>query len=70
LRERFGVIEEKPYGEAIVDPVLTSIAHNFREDNLLARKALDLMFSAEELLMDAGELESVRLVLVCRKRAG
>ena len=69
LRERFDVIEERPYGETIVDPVLLSIAPNFAGDDQLARKALHLMFSAEELLLEAGELESMRTVVICRKRA-
>jgi 2-polyprenyl-3-methyl-5-hydroxy-6-metoxy-1,4-benzoquinol methylase len=68
LRQRFDVIEEKPYGEAIVDPVLLSIAPNFMNDDPLAQKALDLMFAAEGLLMETGEIESVRTVLICRKR--
>ena len=68
LRQRFDVIEEKPYGEAIVDPVLLSIAPNFPDDDPVARKALDLMFAAEGLLMDAGEVESARAVVICRKR--
>jgi ubiquinone/menaquinone biosynthesis C-methylase UbiE len=68
LRQRFEVIEEKPYGEAIIDPVLLSIAPNFTDDAPLAQKALDLMFAAEELLMEAGEIESARSIVICRKR--
>ena len=68
LRERFDVVEERPYGETIVGPVLHSIAPSFAGDDPVARKALELMFAAEELLLEVGEIESIRTVMICRKR--
>ena len=68
LRERFDVIEEKPFGGSIAETVITGIAQNFREGDRRAEQALSLMFLAEELLLEAGEITTVRSAVVCRKR--
>jgi ubiquinone/menaquinone biosynthesis C-methylase UbiE len=67
LRERFDVVDERPYGESIVHPVLSSIAHNFLDEGP-CKRALELLFAAEDLLLGSGEIETLRTVLVCRKR--
>lgn len=67
IRERFDVLEEHPYGGAVLQLLFESIAHNFLEDDAETRDWLERCFAAEDDLMRRGEIGSDFSVVVARK---
>jgi ubiquinone/menaquinone biosynthesis C-methylase UbiE len=69
IEEKLQVIEYKPYGGTILMPLLDDIAGNFCEDDPAARELLDMLFTIEDALMAAGEIDSDFAFIVARKKA-
>ncbi|MBA2669188.1 MAG: class I SAM-dependent methyltransferase [Gemmatimonadetes bacterium] len=67
LRERFEIVELRPYGGTVFHMLLRGIAHNFA-DTPEAQEWLELCFGVEDCALAAGELESDFVVAVCRAR--
>jgi SAM-dependent methyltransferase len=70
LRDRFDVLEELPYGGAVLHLALADIAQNFLDrDDTRAKELLTAAFDAEDDLMASGAVGSDFVAFVCRKRA-
>lgn len=68
VRELFDVQEEHGYGGALLHPMLADIAQNFLGEDECTRQLLDLCFTAEDVLLQAGEVDHDFAVVVARKR--
>jgi len=68
LGEMFDVIETRDYGGTALSLVLSEIAQNFADDDAGSARALQMLFEAEDLLLDSGELTSDFALIVCRAR--
>jgi SAM-dependent methyltransferase len=69
LFNMFAVLEYKEYGGAILHPLLSDIAHNFTNNDPVAKRWLELLFEAEDLLMREKEIGSDFALAICRKRS-
>jgi SAM-dependent methyltransferase len=70
IRERFDVLEEHPYGGAVLQLLFESIAHNFLKDDAETHDWLQRCFAAEDALMERGDIPSDFAVVVARKEWG
>ncbi|MGD9497441.1 MAG: class I SAM-dependent methyltransferase [Armatimonadota bacterium] len=68
VRERFEILDQRPYGGTILLPVLDDIAGNFGPDDPTATKLLEMLFEIEDTLMAAGEIDSDFVYLVARPK--
>jgi SAM-dependent methyltransferase len=69
LRRRFEVLEEKPYGGAVLHIALADISHHFMDDDdPVAAEILRAAFAEEDRLMAAGAVASDFCTFVCRRR--
>ena len=69
LDEIFEVVEVKEYGGTILALLLNGIAHNFSAQDTVAQQWLNICFTVEDLLLEAGEIQSDFAFVVCKKRA-
>jgi ubiquinone/menaquinone biosynthesis C-methylase UbiE len=69
LDEFFERVELRPLGGTLGHLVFARIAQNFSADDQDARRWANVVFTAEDLLMDAGEIESDFIVGVWRRGA-
>ena len=67
LDELFERVELRWMGGTLSHLVFAKIAQNFAADDPEARRCVDLVFEAEDLLMDAGEIGSDYVVGVWRR---
>jgi SAM-dependent methyltransferase len=67
IRKRFHILEEHPYGGAVLQLLFESIAHNFLKDDAETRGWLGRCFAAEDALMERGDIPSDFAVVVARK---
>jgi 2-polyprenyl-3-methyl-5-hydroxy-6-metoxy-1,4-benzoquinol methylase len=71
LHDRFDVLEELPYGGAVLHLALADIAQNFLDaDDVPAKELLAQAFQVEDDLMASGAVGSDFAAFVCRKREG
>lgn len=70
LHDVFDVVEERPYGGAVLHLALTDIAQNFLDEDEEASELLHQCFAREDQLMASGAVASDFAALVCRKRDG
>lgn len=68
LCKRFRVIEERPYGGALLHIGLGEIAQNFNEDDPEHRAHLERLFAMEDEMMQMGRIGSDYLVVVAEPR--
>lgn len=68
LEERFDVVWRRPYGGAILHPLLHDIAFNFREGDLYGDAFLAAAISLENTMMATGDLASDFAVLIARPK--
>lgn len=68
LAARFEVLWERPYGGALLHPLLYDIAWNFPPGDPLAEALLDSAIHLEQALEHAGEIASDFVTLVARPR--
>lgn len=68
LHRCFDVIEERPYGGAVLHLALADIAHNFLDPTEETAQVLRDAFEFEDRLMAAGTVGSDFAAYVCRKR--
>jgi 2-polyprenyl-3-methyl-5-hydroxy-6-metoxy-1,4-benzoquinol methylase len=70
LHEQLEVVEERPYGGAVLHLALADIAQNFLDDSPETNHVLGAAFEAEDRLMASGAVGSDFTAFVCRTRAG
>ncbi len=68
LHHQFDVLEELPYGGAVLHLALADIAQNFVDGDPLADQVLTAAFEYEDRLMSQGRVASDFVAFVCRKR--
>jgi hypothetical protein len=69
LHDRFDVLEELPYGGAVLHLALADIAQNFLDaDDVLVKELLAQAFQVEDDLMASGSVGSDFVAFVCQKR--
>jgi SAM-dependent methyltransferase len=68
LRERFEIVDFKPYGGTLLHLALSDIGHHFVDDGPESRRWLDLCFYVEDCLLDCGILKSDFVLAVCVKK--
>lgn len=68
LEQRFEILWRRPYGGAILHPMLHDIACNFREGDLFSETFLESAIAIEDTMMMTGELDSDFIALVARPR--
>jgi len=64
IHELFDLVEERKLGGTLVNLVLDDIAHNFRDEP----EWLQLLFSVEDAMIGAGEIESDYTLIVAKSR--
>jgi SAM-dependent methyltransferase len=69
LAQRFDILWRRPYGGAILHPLLHDIACNFREGDLFAEAFLEAAIHLEDTMMLTGALDSDFIALVARAKA-
>jgi SAM-dependent methyltransferase len=67
LPDTFEVLDERPYGGAVLHLALADIAQNFLADDERANEVLAIAFAREDRLMAAGVVGSDFTTFVCRK---
>lgn len=70
LHSQLDVLEERPYGGAVLHLALSDIAQNFADDEQTARDLLAAAFQVEDRLMAEGVVGSDFATFVCRERVG
>ena len=70
LRQAFEVIEERPYGGAVLHLALADISQNFLDPDPRTEEVLAVAFAREDRLMAAGVVGSDFTAMVCRKEGG
>jgi O-antigen biosynthesis protein len=70
LREHFTIIEERPFGGALLHLGLGDIAQNFRLDDPGDRAALERFFAIEDEAMADGRIGSDFVVMVAARPEG
>lgn len=70
LGKYFEVIEFNKTGGTVLQFLLQNIAGHFREDDPQSLRILELLFEAEDTLIEVGELESHFAVVVARRKPG
>ena len=68
LEQRFEILWRRPYGGALLHPMLHDIACNFREGDLFSETFLAAAIALEETMMSTCELDSDFIALVARPR--
>lgn len=68
VRERFEVLDLRPYGGTLLHLLFADIGQHFLDDSPQTRRLLDLCFAAEDALLDCGDIASDFAVAVCRRR--
>ena len=68
LHDQFDVLEELPYGGAVLHIALADISQNFLDDDDETLEVLANAFDAEDRLMANGVVSSDFAAFVCRKR--
>lgn len=68
LRDRFRIVEERPYGGTLLHIGLGEIAQNFREDEPEHRAHLERFFAMEDEMMRKGRIGSDYVVVVAEPR--
>jgi len=68
LEQRFDVLWRRPYGGAILHPLLHDIACNFREGDVFAETFLGAAIALEDAMMHSRQLDSDFIALVARPK--
>ncbi len=68
IRERFEVLDERPYGGTLLHPVLNDIAGNFIADDPQSMELLQMLFTIEDALLASGEIVSDFAYLVAKPK--
>ncbi len=67
LKEKFEIVEFRPFGGTIIHMLLSDIAQNFSPEDQCGKELLKICFDIEDKLMEVGEISSDFVVAVCKK---
>ncbi len=68
VRERFDILDYRPYGGTLLHPVLDDITGNFSPDDPISMDLLRMLFRIEDTLMTCGDIGSDFVYLVGRPK--
>ncbi len=68
LPKYFDVLEVRPYGGGVLHLLFSGIAQNFRADDPVARRWVQVCMEVEDLLTASGDVANDFAIIVCRPR--
>jgi SAM-dependent methyltransferase len=67
LKEKFEIVEFRPFGGTIMHLLLSDIAQNFLPEDQYGKELLKICFDIEDKLIEMSEISSDFVVAVCKK---